>query len=116
MRWRLGEGIAAGSFALLIALIPYRSAEPQLLGRWSYLFAAILGVVVLTFLLALRELRKPPIGPIDGARGRTGSRVVARGIDLGAALWGSGYLVGTLFEPSARGRLLALDLFGSDVP
>lgn len=116
MRWRLGEGIAAGTFALFIALIPYRSAEPQLLGRWSYLFAVILGAVVLTFLLALRELRKPPVGPIDGAAGRTGSRVVARCFDLGAALWGSGYLIGALFDPPTRGRLLALDLFSSNVP
>ena len=116
MRWRLGEGIAAGSFALLIALIPYRSAEPQLLGRWSYLFAILLGAVVLVFLLALRELRKPPEGPIDGATRRSSGRIVARCLDFGAAMWGAGYLVGTLFDPASRGRLLSLDLFGSGVP
>jgi hypothetical protein len=108
--------MAAGTFALFVALIPYRSAEPQLLGRWSFVFAVLLGAVVLAFLLALRELRKPPLGPIDGATGRTGSRVVARCLDLGVAIWGSGYLVGTLFDPSSRGRLLALDLLGSGVP
>ena len=116
MRWRLGEGIAAGSFALLIALIPYRSAEPQLLGRWSYLFAITFGAVLLVFLMALRELRKPPEGPIDGAMRRSGARVVARCLDLGVAIWGAGYLVGTLFDPPSRGRLLSLDLLGSGVP
>ena len=116
MRWRLGEGIAAGSFALFVALIPYRSAEPQLLGRWSYPFALVLGGVVLVFLVALRELRKPPAGPIDGATGRRGPQVLARSFDLGIAIWGSGYLVGTLFDPGARGRLLVLDFFGSTVP
>ena len=116
MRWRLGEGIAAGSFALFIALVPYRAAEPQLLGRWSYPFALLLGGVVLVFLIALRELRKPPAGPIDGATGRRGPQLLARCFDLGIAVWGAGYLVGTLFDPAARGRLLAADLFGSGVP
>ena len=116
MHWRLGEGIAAGSIALFIALVPYHSAEPELLGRWSLPFVVLLGVVLLIFLLAVAALRRPPLGPIDGGYRPPGSVAMARGLDLGAALWGCGYLVGTLFDPAARARLLAFDLFHSAVP
>src|ERR1041385_7844011 len=117
MHWRLGEGIAAGALALFIALVPYRSAADQVvLGRWSLPFVILLGVVLLVFLLAVHELRKPPLGPIDRGHSPRGSEGMARGIDLGAALWGIGYLVGTLFEPASPARLLAFALFHSNVP
>ena len=117
MHWRLGEGIAAGSFALFISLLPHRSAAEQVvIWRWSWPFTVLMGVILLGFLLALRVLRRPPLGPIDGGYRPPGAVAMARGIDLGAALWGSGYFIGCLFDPASRGRILTFDLFHSNVP
>lgn len=117
MHWRLGEGIAAGSLAVLIALLPYRSAADQaVLGRWSVPFTVLVGVVLLVFLFAVWTLRRPPLGPIDRPHRPPGAEGMDRGIDLGMAIWGCGYLVGTLFDPASRARLLVFDLLTSGVP
>ena len=117
MHWRLGEGIAAGSLALFIALVPYRSAAAQVVfWRWSFPFAVLIGVVLLIFLLAVWALRRPPLGPIDGGYRPPGADAMARGIDLGFAIWGCGYFIGCLFEPASRARILTFDLLHSNVP
>lgn len=116
MRWRLGEGIAAGTLALLIALFPYRSTRGIVLGVWSLPFAILLGVLLFTFTLTIWVLMRPPVGPVDAPHRRRGSNEADRAVDLAAALWGFGYLIGTIFAPATRARIIALDLLHSEVP
>lgn len=116
MRWRLGEGIAAGTLALLIALFPYRSTRGIVLGVWSLPFAILLGVVLLVFTITIWILMRPPVGPVDAPHRRRGSNEADRAVDLAVALWGFGYLIGTIFAPATRARIIDLDLLHSEVP
>lgn len=117
MRWRIGEGRAVGSFALLIALATYASpVGERTVWRWSYPDAAILGVVALIFVVTLVGLLQPATGPIDGGHRGPGSSAAAQWIDLAWVIWGLGYLIGSAFLWSSRGRLFQLDLFGSVIP
>lgn len=116
MRWRLGEGIAAGTLALLIALFPYRSTHGVVLGVWSLPYATLLGVVLLVFVVTVWVLTRPPVGPIDAPHRRRGSDEVDKAVDLAVALWGFGYLIGTIFAPESRARILDGDLLHSEIP
>ncbi|MBW8772343.1 MAG: hypothetical protein JF590_03480 [Gemmatimonadetes bacterium] len=117
MRWRLGEGRAVGLFALLVAIVTYASpVSERMLWRWSYVDAGILGVVLLLFGGTLLELLQPATGPIDAGHSAPGSRAAVYWVDLGWALWGIGYLIGSAFVPATRGRLFRLDLTGSVIP
>jgi hypothetical protein len=117
MRWRIGEGRAVGSFALLVTLLTYASplGERQL-WRWSYVDGGIILLVALILAFTLLGLRAPAIGPIDAGYRPLASRIAAHWIDLAWFLWGLGYLIGSAFLPASRGRLLQLDLFNSNVP
>src|SRR5690242_18400821 len=117
MRWRIGEGRAVGSFALLATLLSYASpVDARALWRWSPLDAGIIGVVALVFIATLVGLMTPATGPIDGGHRPPGSTLASRWIDVGWFCWGLGYLVGSAFEPSTRGRLFQFDLLNSVVP
>jgi hypothetical protein len=117
MRWRVGEGLAAGSAAVLLSLISYASpVEERTLWRWSHFDAAALGVVLLVVVVTFLILRSPGSGPIDGGRRPAGSRAASYCRDLGWAVWGLGYLVGSAFAFDTRGRLLRLDFLNSVVP
>lgn len=117
MRWRFGEGIAAGLLALLFSLVPYVSAQRQVFGRWSYTFAGLLALLLLAVLVGARAaLAEPREQDPEADPPVAGARWAAIGLDLGVALWGAGYLIGSIFEPGSRGRLLHLDLFQSVVP
>lgn len=117
MRWRVGEGRAVGSFALLVSVISYASPpEQRMLWRWSYVEAGILAAIVLLFGLTLLGLFQPATGPIDAGYRAPGSRAAAHWVDFGWALWGLGYLIGSAFVPASHGRLFRLDLLGSVIP
>jgi hypothetical protein len=117
MRWRIGEGRAVGSFALLVTLLT--SASPiweRELWRWSYVDGGIILLVALILVVTLVGLRAPATGPIDGGYRPRTSRIASHWIDLAWFLWGFGYLIGSAFLPASRGRFLQLDFFSSAVP
>lgn len=117
MRWRVGEGLAVGSAAVLLSLVSYASpVEERTLWRWSHFDAAALGVVLLVVVGTFLVLRSPGSGPIDGGYRPAGSRTASYCRDLGWAVWGLGYLVGSAFAFDTRGRLLRLDFLNSVVP
>jgi hypothetical protein len=117
MRWRLGEGRAVGSLALFLSLVTHASPpDERTLWRWSYPDTAILGVVALIFIVTVLGLLRPATGPIDSGYRPPAARIASHWIDVGWFLWGLGYLIGSAFLPSSRGRLFELDLFGSVIP
>lgn len=117
MRWRVGEGLAVGLSALLLSLVTYASpVAERTLWRWSRFDAIALGIVVAILGITLFILGRPAAGPIDRSHAPRGARASAYLIDLGWAVWGLGYLVGSAFEFPTRGRLLRLDLINSTVP
>ena len=117
MRWRVGEGLAVGLSALLLSLVTYASpVVERTLWRWSRFDAIALGLVVAILGITFFILGRPAAGPIDRTHAPRGARASAYLIDLGWAVWGLGYLVGSAFEFPTRGRLLWLDLINSTVP
>lgn len=122
MRRRLGEGVAFGFLALFLALVPYTSAQRQMFGRWSYTFTALLVVLLLgglamaRFSMTPRDVDDEDEADQDDRPRVAGARAVGVGLDFGVALWGLGYLIGSIFDPASRGRLLRFDFLQSVVP
>ncbi|MFO0687928.1 MAG: SGNH/GDSL hydrolase family protein [Myxococcota bacterium] len=120
----LGRTLGLG--LLLAGLLQYESWSSRVvLGRWSVLAAAAIGLVGLLFLAsAIHSL-------VCGRRARSSGDASPRGagpgvagapspatiwLELALLVWGAAYLVAALDDPEAGGRLLELDLLGSHCP
>ncbi len=108
LRHRLGRASALG--AILAASLRYRAdANPVVLGRYSPLFAAWLGLLALLLLAALARsflARRPATAPAAGA--------VLR--EIAWSCLGAAYLISALHDRTYGARALTLNLLGSPFP
>lgn len=128
-----------GLSLLLAGLLQYESWSSRVvLGRWSVLAAAAIGLVALLFLAsAIHSLicaRRGSVhaqsspratDPIHAAHAAhaaaaatapTAPTAATGWLELALFVWGGAYLVAALDDPEAGGRLLELDLLGSHCP
>jgi hypothetical protein len=115
---RLGRSL--GLLLAWIGQLQYVSYSSRVVfDRWSvFAFAAICLVGVACLASSVRSIQilarsgqpepSPDSAPADSEW--------APAVDLGVLLWGAAYLLSALDDPEAGGRILELDLFGSQYP
>jgi hypothetical protein len=111
---RLGR--AVGVALVLSALVLHKSENREVAGRWSTVYSVVLAVVGLVFFTLLwrtvrawrkREYRDPE---------RSGRIARAAWLDAAIVLFGGGYLLDSVRDPTRAARLLDLDLIGGHYP